>query len=281
MGSLTAKPEQRSGPCSKLLCRRVSALTLSVVLAGSSTASAQQPAGAGTNAVKTLPDSPQPKSTGAKGSSMQATSQVVGYLTNRSLFFPDIAASSRPLDSKDKFKLFINQSASPPYFIASSISAGTGLWRDSPAAYGEGAQGYFKRFGASMARGSSSAFFGTFVLGSALHQDPRFYPQLHPTIWSAMKYSVTRIVVTRNDEGKAVFNSSYLGGVMMAEGLASAYLPVSEQNAGRTFARVGSDIGWKIAANMFKDYWPTMFKKLGLRTLRVVPDPGEPSHPVQ
>jgi hypothetical protein len=239
------------------------------------TTRAQDPAGAGAKSTKDLPDSPKPKNTGLKDSSVKATSQVIGYLTNRSLFFPDIATSPGPLSTGQKFKLFVNQSISPAYFVVSGMSAGFGQARNSPAAYGQGASGYFSRFGASMARGSSGAFFGSFVLGSALHQDARFFPQTNPTIWGTVKYSVSRIVITRNDKGQEVFNSSYLGGQLMAESLANAYLPASEQTAAKTFERVGTDIGWKIAGNIFKQYWPVLFKTLGLRSLKVVPDPNQ------
>jgi hypothetical protein len=261
-------------PFSHITRRLIRALALFLLLSCATTR-AQQPAGAGTKSTKGLPESPQPKDSGVMSSSVKATGQVVGYLTNRSLFFPDIATSPGPLSTGDKFKLFVNQSISPAYFLVSGMSAGFGQARNSPAAYGQGASGYFDRFGASMARGASGAFFGSFVLGSALHQDARFFPQTHPTLWGSMRYSVSRIVITRSNSGNEVFNSSYIGGQLMAESLANAYLPVSEQTAGKTLERVGTDIGWKIVGNMFKQYWPVMFKKLGLRTLKVVPDPNQ------
>lgn len=258
------------------LCGKAIATAALVLLLPFAATRAQQPTGAGSKSAKDLPNSPQPKNSGA----VKATSQVVGYLTNRSLFFPDIATSPGPLRTGEKFELFVNQSISPAYFVVSGMSAGFGQARDSPAAYGQGASGYFDRFGASMARGASGAFFGSFVLGSALHQDARFFPQTNPRIWGTIKYSVSRIVITRNDAGNDVFNSSYLGGQLMAESLANAYLPVSQQTAGKTFERVGTDIGWKIVGNIFKQYWPVMFKTLGLRTLKVVPDPNQtkPNH---
>ncbi len=241
-------------------------------------ASAQQSANLETSEPKTLPDSPVPKSSGIFGSSIKATSEVVGTLTNRSLFFPDIATKPTPLTPAEKFKLFVNQSISPAYLMTSGISAGFGQWRNVPAAYGQGSTGYFDRFGASMARGASSSFFGTFVLASALHQDPRFFPSSRPRFWRSVRYSASRIVVTRTDAGVQVFNSSYLAGTVLAESLANAYLPVSEQTAGKTFERFGTDIAWKFAGNMFKEYWPVLFKTLGLRSLKVVPEPdsGKP-----
>ena len=231
-------------PFSHIPRKLISALALFLLLPCAAT-SAQQPAGAGTKSTKDLPESPQPKDSGVMSSSVKATGQVVGYLTNRSLFFPDIATSPGPLSTGDKFKLFVNQSISPAYFLVSGMSAGFGQARNSPAAYGQGASGYFDRFGASMARGASGAFFGSFVLGSALHQDARFFPQNHPTIWGSVKYSVSRIVITRSDSGNEVFNSSYIGGQLMAESLANAYLPVSEQTAGKHLKESAQTLGGK------------------------------------
>jgi hypothetical protein len=56
--------------------------------------------------------------------------------------------------------------------------------------------------------------------------------------------------------------------------LANAYLPASEQTAGKSLERVGTDLGWRFAGNMFKNYWPTIFHDLGLNRLKVIPDPG-------
>ena len=59
-----------------------------------------------------------------------------------------------------------------------------------------------------------------------------------------------------------------------AEGLANAYLPASEQTAGKSLERVGTDFAWRFAGNMFKNYWPKVFTSLGLNRLKVVPDPS-------
>ncbi len=235
---------------------------------------AQQPAGAGTNSTTQLPDSPQPQDKQSPGGVVGTTSTFVGYMTNRSFFFPDIATSPGPISSGQKFELFLNESIAPSSILTSSISAGFGQARNSPAAYGQGASGYFDRFGASMARGASNSFFGTYILASVLHQDPRYFPHSHPTFWGTVKHATTRIVVTRTDSGNYTFNSSYLVGVLGGETLANTYLPRSEQTGAKTLERFGSDIGWHIAGNFFKEYWPTLFKSLGLKSLKVIPDPG-------
>ncbi len=248
-------------------------LTLAALLSMAVDAGAQQPAGAGVGS-QSLPDSPQPKQQPAAAAPAQGTGKYVGYVTKRSLFFPDIAASPHPLSTGGKFELFVNESISPEIIVISGISAGFEQWRDTPPGYGQGAEGYGKRFGASMATGASSNFFGTFIGASLLRQDPRFFPQTHPTFWGSVAYSARRLVVTRSDSGNNVFNASGLIGPLAAETLANSYLPKTEQTGARTGERYGIDLAWKFAANMFKNYWPTIFRDLGLRHLGVIPKPA-------
>src|SRR5215468_1165198 len=211
-----------------------------------------------------------------ESSAVEATSTFVGYATNGSFVFPDIATSPGPLTPAGKFKLFVNQSISPPYIFVAASGAALDQARDVPEGFGQGWDAYGSRFGASMARASSSSFFGSFVFASWLHQDPRFFPQSKPSFWRSLKYSTQRIVITRNDSGKDGFNTSGLLGPLVAEGLANVYLPSSEQTVGKTLSRFAIDLACRVGGNMFKNYWPTFFHNMGLNRLKVIPDPNAP-----
>lgn len=219
------------------------------------------------------PDSPPPH---VATDSQTTSARFIGYVTNRSFVFPDIAFSAGPLTKKQKFQLFMNESISPPYIFVAAVSAAYDQARNSPKGYGQGWDAYAGRFGADMARASSNAFFGSFVFASVLRQDPRFFPQSHPTLWGSVKYSARRLFVTRTDSGKDTFNSSGIFGTMSAEALANAYLPASERTAGNNCQRIGTDLAWRLAANVFKNYWPTLFHNMGLNRLKFIPDPGGP-----
>ncbi len=239
---------------------------------------AQKPAGAGTNTTA-MPDSPQPKPQGESNPAVGTTSRFIGYMTNKSFVFPDIAHAEGPLTTGGKFRLFVNQSISPPYIMVAAINAAYSQARDVPSAYGQGWDAYGGRFGTALGRASSNAFCSSFVLASALHQDPRFFPQSHPSLWGSMKYSAQRLFVIRKDSGINTFNTSQIVGTLAAESLANVYLPVSEQTAGKTMERFGTDLAWRFAGNMFKNYWPTIFHDMGLNKLKVIPDPGSPDNP--
>ena len=236
---------------------------------------AQQPAGAGTSKTS-LPDSPAPKPQGQVNAPESTAMKFIGYATNRSIVFPDIATNPQPLGASGKFKLFVNQSISPAYVIAAASSAAISQARNVPSAYGQGWDAYGGRFGAGMARGSSNAFFSSFVFATALHEDPRFFPQNRPSFWGSVKYSAERLVVTRKDSGTDGVNISGILGPLAAEALANVYLPTSEQTGANTAKRYGYDMAWRFAGNMFKNYWPTIFHSMGLQKLKVLPAPNAP-----
>ena len=252
---------------------------LGSVLASPSALLGQQPAGAGSQSAP-LPDSPRPKQQGAPSSSAGRTSPFMGYITNKSFIFPDIATNPGPLSAGGKFKLFINESVSPPYVFAAGIDAAIGQADDIPKKYGQGWDAYGGRFGMALARASSSSFFGTFLFASLLRQDPRFFPQTHPTFWGTMKYSAQRVFITRTDSGKDTFNASGLLGPLASEGLANVYLPPSEQTGAKTAERYGTDLAWRFAGNVLKNYWPAIFRDLGLKRLKLIPEPGTPEQSI-
>lgn len=262
--------------CTPLFSRRVLAAWLAVI-AIPLLAAAQQPSGAGTSGSPSAkPDSPQPKQ-GANAQPSGHSQSFIGYVTSRSIVFPDIATNPLPLSPGGKFKIFVNQAISPAYVLGSGVSAAVNQANNSPSATGQGWEAYGTRVGYSMARASSTSFFGTFVFASMLHQDPRFFPESHPSFLHAIKYSAVRIVVTRNDKGNDVFNSSGLLGPLAAEALSNSYLPRSEQTGARSMERYGSDLAWRFAANIFKEYWPTIFRDMHLQ--KVMPNSGDASRP--
>ena len=85
----------------------------------------------------------------------QATSGPVApeeqVLQKKSIFFPDLATNRKPLTAEQKFRLSIKNSISPSAILGSAFGAGINQATNSPEGYGQGAEGYGKRLGASMA----------------------------------------------------------------------------------------------------------------------------------
>jgi hypothetical protein len=246
---------------------RSSALRLVALLVGvaATTAAQQEPK------PPDVPDAPAPKHPGAPQKHQHRINTTIEVLEKRSIFFPEIATSPGPLSIKQKFELFAGESVAPSRFLSSAAGAGLSQARNSLDGYGQGASGYGKRFGSSMATVESSNFFGTFLISSMLHRDPRYFLTLHGGPGHRIGYALSRIVVSRTDEGKNGVNWAGMIAPLLAESLANSYLPVKEQTAGRTFQRYGIRIGLNAAANALREYWPAISRNLRIK--RVAPSP--------
>jgi hypothetical protein len=187
---------------------------------------------------------------------------LYNLLQKKSIFFPDIAVSTQPLSTGGKFKLFVDNSISVHTITWAMFGSAVGQAEGSPTGFGQGWDAYSKRFGSSMARQASTGFFGTFILASALHQDPRFYPEANPTFFHAVKYSAQRVFITRSDDGRDVTNWSGLIGPAMSEGLANVYWPEQNRTVGDTFFRYGLDLATRMGGNMLREYWPVVYRKV-------------------
>ncbi len=232
---------------------RLIALLVSVVAAA---AAQQEPKPQG------VPDAPVAKQESAPQKRQNPLNTTIEVLGRRSIFFPNIATSRGPLSTKEKFELFADESVSPSRFLSSAAGAGIGQARNSLPGYGQGMGGYGKRFGSSMATGAANNFFGTFLVSSLLHRDPRYFVTLHGGAGHRIGYALSRIVVARTDDGKDAANWAGILGPLLAESLANSYLPAKEQTAGGTFQRFGWRIGLNAASNSLREYWPTIFRSL-------------------
>jgi hypothetical protein len=212
---------------------------------------------------------PQTQTGTSSASQAPAPSNIPGkgfysLLQKKSLFFPNIATSTKRLSTGGKFKLFVDNSISLSAISWSALTSGISQAENSPTGFGQGWDAYAKRFGSSMGSQASSEFFGTFVLASALHEDPRFYPEANPSFGHAVRYSVQRVFVTRNDDRRDVANWSGLAGPLMAEGLANVYWPDRNRTVGDTFLRYGLDLATRAGGNLFREYWPVFSGKIHL-----------------
>jgi hypothetical protein len=210
------------------------------------------------------PNAPEPQSTSQPPEPVKVGADFVQLLERKSAVFPDLALDTATLSTGQKFQLAANNSVSLGTIAAAALSSGWNQAFNVPSGYGQGMSGYGKRFGSAMARSASNQVFGTFLLASALHQDPRFFVKDNLRFGGAVKYSISRVFLTRGDDGDREVDWSGLVAPLGAEALATTYFPPGDNAAADVFRRYGYDLAWKAAGNLAKQYWPKVNKKLRL-----------------
>jgi hypothetical protein len=175
--------------------------------------------------------------------------------TNLVIDGPDTLVA--PLSSGQKFNQFGKNFFNPFTFLTTGVQAGLEQASDSPSGYGQGAQGYGKRYGADIADTFTGQLFGIGVYPSLLHTDPRYYRKVNGNIFSRGTYAATRVFVTRKDASRRrVFNWSELLGSATSAGISMTYYPSDERDAGTFATSFGTRILFDGAFNVAKEFWP-------------------------
>jgi len=166
-----------------------------------------------------------------------------------------------PLTSGQKFKLAV-QYLNPYTFAFVAAEAGVNQARNSPKEYGQGAEGFGKRYGAGFADGLTAGVFVTGVYPSLLRQDPRYYRLGEGHFSHRMGYALTRILVTRQDSGRKVFNFSEILGSFSSSALAVTYYPKSQRDFSDVAERAGIQFAFDAGFNVLKEFYPDIERKL-------------------
>jgi hypothetical protein len=166
-----------------------------------------------------------------------------------------------PLTSGQKFKLAV-QYLNPYTFAFVAVEAGVNQARNHPEEYGQGAEGFGKRYGAGVADGLTDGLFVTGVYPSLLHQDPRYYRQGDGGVSRRTWYAASRILVTRQDSGRKAFNFSEVLGSFSSSALAMTYYPESERDFSDVAERAGVQFAFDAGFNLLKEFYPDIERKL-------------------
>src|SRR6266478_9009197 len=127
------------------------------------------------------------------------------------------------LQLKDKFVLFVQDSFDPVTFLSTGFNAGLDQAADSDPSYGQGAEGYGRRFGAEFAGQASSRFLKDFAYPWIFSEDPRYYRLAHGRPRARLLHAVEHAVVAHRDNGKRMFNISEWLGTTSAVVLSNTY----------------------------------------------------------
>jgi hypothetical protein len=90
-------------------------------------------------------------------------------------FLVSYAPNPAPLTAGQKFHLGWKIISDPVSLLGTAISAGIDEARNSHPEFGQGTEGYAKRFGAQYASQVDRVIIGRVVMQSIFHQDPRYF----------------------------------------------------------------------------------------------------------
>jgi hypothetical protein len=180
----------------------------------------------------------------------QEKQRIFGIIPN---FYVVYGSDFVPLTAKLKFRLALRTTIDPVTFAGIAVVAGAEQAGDTPD-FGQGFQGYAKRFGAVTAGGVTDIMIGGAILPSLLHQDPRYFFKGTGTIKSRLGHALSDPFVCKGDNGKLQPNYSSIGGDLASASISNIYYPPSNRGVGRTFTSFAIDTGERVAAGLAQEF---------------------------
>jgi len=174
------------------------------------------------------------------------------------------------LKLKDKFALFVQDSIDPVTFLGAGFDAGIDQAENTDPSYGQGAQGYGRRFGAEFAGQASSRFFKDFAYPSIFSEDPRYYRLGHGPTGRRLLHAMEHVVVAQRDDTKRMFNFSEWLGTSSTVVLSNTYHPDNRRGFAPAAERVGYSFLQDMGFDVLREFWPEVSHLLKL------PFRGEP-----
>jgi len=193
------------------------------------------------------------------------------------------AGKVQPLTTGQKFKVVALGSFDKIEFPWYGVLSGISQAENSEPGYGQGWEGYGKRYASAFADGTIENFMTSAVLPSILHQDPRFFQSSEGGFAHRAGYAVSRIFITRTDSGRSQFNySEVIGSALAAAISTNTYHPrafittrydpttnmlvyvhnASDRTLTNTLSVWGSQVGYDTITIVIKEFWPDIHRKM-------------------
>jgi len=178
--------------------------------------------------------------------------RVLGVVPN---FYVSYVPNAAPLDAKQKFQLAFRTIIDPFTFFVVGATAAIEQGQNHFAAYGQGAQGYGKRFGATYADTVTATLIGGAILPALLRQDPRYFYKGTGSVPSRGLYAIASAFICKGDNGKWQPNYSNVLGSLAAGGMSNLYYPEQDRNgAGLTMENAAIGLGATAIQNLFQEF---------------------------
>ena len=185
-----------------------------------------------------------------------------------------------PLTTGQKFKVVFLGSFDYDLIPWYGFLSGLSQAENSEPGYGQGAEGYGKRYAAAFADGTIENFMVGAVFPSILRQDPRYYQLGKGSFVHRTKYAVSRSFVTFSDSGHKQFNYSEIAGGMLSAAISTntyhprsfttlhysaTGMPIyvftpSDRTLGNTASVWGTQLGYDTLTLVVKEFWPDVHR---------------------
>jgi hypothetical protein len=150
---------------------------------------------------------------------------------------------------------YFHEAFRPSKLVTNAAGAGWAQWRDDPKEWGQGAEGFARRYGSRLAISLSTDTFQS-IVGAATHADPRYIVLREGSIRHRAIFALEHGLISRYDDGKERLAYSRFAGAIGSAYLARTWYPTRLTHESRTWEYAVENIGSYMIRNLFHEFRP-------------------------
>jgi hypothetical protein len=182
----------------------------------------------------------------------------------------------KPLPAKAKWLIGFKDSFYYTVYLVSGLFAGLGQLDGNHPQFGQGVEGYAKRYVTSYTDQAVGNIMTESLFPVMLHEDPRYFRKQTGSVRSRLGSAVAQIFVTRTDSGGRQFNFAEIVGNGVGAAISDLYYKDS-----RNFSSTGEQWFTAVAtdtfSNVLKEFWPDIKRHMTKNHAKDVPPPAQSS----
>jgi hypothetical protein len=198
---------------------------------------------------------PTPPSTAEDQLKQQEQQRVFGVMA---AFNTTRNKNAIPLTKGQKYRLFFKSATDPWPFGLTAFVAGIDQAENSFPQYGQGVEGYAKRWGAGYADYFTGNLLGNAVLTSLLKEDPRYFQKGTGSTISRILWAASATVWCKRDNGTWGPNYANVMGNLMGAAVSNLYYPDNDRTVTGTLGRGFSVTAQAIVGSEVIEFWPSI-----------------------
>lgn len=168
------------------------------------------------------------------------------------------------LEVKDKFLLFVHDTFNPLSFFSAGFNAGVDQASNRDGTFGQGMEGYSKRYAADFVNQTDWRFFTDFAYPTLFSEDPRYYPLGQGSTGARLLHAAGHAFVAHRDDGTRMFNFSLWLGTGTAIALSDLIHPGNQRGFGAGARSAGYSVGIGMGMDALREFAPEISRKLHL-----------------
>jgi hypothetical protein len=197
-------------------------------------------------------------------STAQAPGSAQGPGRNRFMAVTSTSVSQQsefvPMTQAERWHYYFKSTFGVEGVLRSTAGAGISQLNNTPSEWGQGAEGYARRWGNSYAQHimRETLMYGA---SSVFHEDNRYFPPAQSAFGQRLKYAIGSSFLARSEDGTRHLSFSRLGSYLATAFISRDWQPPGEHGPRTAIMSFGTAMGATVGFNVAREFIPKRLRR--------------------